>query len=234
MKRHFFAVFSLSLCALLTFSSCAKSPENGGTEAAEASADETVSEVYISEPSTAVAVTKESKAQTSTVSETAPKLNETQSGKPSQTQSSASTQKNSGNPTVAADTTKAYEYDMSHPAVKKVMSMVGKKHLCTEVAQAAVETVGLSGWKSFEEDGMTYYVLEPEGFLDLGPKVTKDRIQLGDILYYADGGRGVSHVAVYIGNGQAVHGNWTKDGVTKVANAFYREPTYIIHIDYNT
>ena len=30
----------------------------------------------------------------------------------------------------------------------------------------------------------------------------------GDIIEYADGGNGLWHVAVYLGNGQALHGNW--------------------------
>ncbi|WP_293697110.1 NlpC/P60 family protein [uncultured Agrococcus sp.] len=30
----------------------------------------------------------------------------------------------------------------------------------------------------------------------------------GDILYYQNGGRGLQHVAIYLGNGQAVHGGW--------------------------
>lgn len=134
--------------------------------------------------------------------------------------------------TTKTETTKAFEYNMSNPAVKAVMSMVGEKHKCTEVAEAAVEQAGLSGWRTFEEDGWTYRILEPEGFIDLGPKVTKAQIRPGDILYYADGSRGESHVAVYVGNGQAVHGNRATDGTTKLARAFYREPTYIIHIDY--
>lgn len=143
----------------------------------------------------------------------------------------ATTKKKVENATVA--TTKAYEYDMSNPAVKTVMAMVGEKHLCSEVAEAAVNQAGLTGWKSYTEGNMTYHILEPEGFLDLGTKVSKSEIRPGDILYYADGGRGVSHVAVYVGNSQAVHGNWTTDGTTALARAFYREPTYIIHIDYS-
>ena len=30
----------------------------------------------------------------------------------------------------------------------------------------------------------------------------------GDLIYYQDGGAGVAHIAVYIGNGQAIHGGF--------------------------
>ena len=30
----------------------------------------------------------------------------------------------------------------------------------------------------------------------------------GDLIYYANGGMGLAHIAVYIGNGVAVHGGW--------------------------
>lgn len=32
--------------------------------------------------------------------------------------------------------------------------------------------------------------------------------QPGDIAYYADGGMGVAHIAIYAGNGQAIHSGW--------------------------
>ncbi|WP_258059992.1 LysM peptidoglycan-binding domain-containing C40 family peptidase [Arthrobacter sp. ZGTC212] len=32
--------------------------------------------------------------------------------------------------------------------------------------------------------------------------------QPGDIIYYADGGMGLAHIAIYIGDGQAIHSGW--------------------------
>ncbi|MER2133133.1 MAG: LysM peptidoglycan-binding domain-containing protein [Arthrobacter sp.] len=32
--------------------------------------------------------------------------------------------------------------------------------------------------------------------------------QPGDMIYYADGGMGLAHIAIYIGNGQAIHSGW--------------------------
>jgi cell wall-associated NlpC family hydrolase len=48
----------------------------------------------------------------------------------------------------------------------------------------------------------------PAGYLSLGRTVSAAEAQPGDLIYYADGGAGMAHVAVYAGNGQAVHGGY--------------------------
>lgn len=48
----------------------------------------------------------------------------------------------------------------------------------------------------------------PAGYLSLGRTVSAADAQPGDLIYYADGGAGMAHVAVYAGNGQAVHGGY--------------------------
>lgn len=48
----------------------------------------------------------------------------------------------------------------------------------------------------------------PAGYLSLGRTVSAAEAQPGDIIYYANGGAGVAHVAIYAGNGQAVHGGY--------------------------
>ena len=37
-------------------------------------------------------------------------------------------------------------------------------------------------------------------------------------MYYNNGGRGIDHIAIYIGNGMAVHGNY--NGKTVIASAY--------------
>ncbi|MFP3468052.1 NlpC/P60 family protein, partial [Leifsonia sp. SIMBA_070] len=50
----------------------------------------------------------------------------------------------------------------------------------------------------------------------------------GDIIYYADGGMGFAHIAIYIGDGQAIHSGWNgNQTVQQSANvgsgaAYYR------------
>jgi cell wall-associated NlpC family hydrolase len=48
----------------------------------------------------------------------------------------------------------------------------------------------------------------PAGYLSLGKTVSAADAQPGDLIYYADGGAGVAHIAVYAGNGMAVHGGY--------------------------
>ncbi|HEY8701560.1 MAG TPA: NlpC/P60 family protein [Arthrobacter sp.] len=48
----------------------------------------------------------------------------------------------------------------------------------------------------------------PAGYLSLGRTVSASEAQPGDLIYYADGGAGTAHIAVYAGNGQAVHGGY--------------------------
>ncbi|UTT70361.1 NlpC/P60 family protein [Arthrobacter sp. DNA4] len=59
----------------------------------------------------------------------------------------------------------------------------------------------------------------PVGYLSLGDTVPMSQAQAGDLLYYADGGGGMAHIAVYAGNGMAVHGGFNgNDTVVFSAN----------------
>ena len=127
----------------------------------------------------------------------------------------------------ATGTTNPGDYDRSDPAVAAVLGMVGTPYKCSQVAEAAANARGVTGWV----DHGSYSELSPENFLNLGTRVPASQMRPGDILYYANGGWGISHVAVYIGNGMAVHGNFDTNGMTKIASATYTTLTSVIHID---
>ena len=55
-----------------------------------------------------------------------------------------------------------------------------------------------------------------------GRSVSTSELQPGDLIFYGSGSS-ISHVAIYIGNGQIVHASNSRDGI-KVSNAFYRTP----------
>lgn len=58
-----------------------------------------------------------------------------------------------------------------------------------------------------------------------GTSVSASEAKPGDLFFYGSGSS-ISHVAIYIGNGQIVHASSKKTGI-KVSNAFYRTPICI-------
>ncbi|WP_186758978.1 NlpC/P60 family protein [Arthrobacter alpinus] len=86
------------------------------------------------------------------------------------------------------------------------LAQLGVAQDCTALASNSLAAAGINyhGW--------------PAGYLSLGRTVSAAEAQPGDLIYYADGGMGLAHIAVYIGNGQAVHGGWG-GGMTAVFSA---------------
>ena len=58
-----------------------------------------------------------------------------------------------------------------------------------------------------------------------GTAVDVSAVQPGDLLFYSDGS-GISHVAMYIGNGQIVHAASRRSGI-KISTWNYRTPKTI-------
>jgi peptidoglycan DL-endopeptidase CwlO len=75
-------------------------------------------------------------------------------------------------------------------------AQLGVSQDCTALATNALAAAGINyhGW--------------PAGYLSLGRTVSAAEAQPGDLAYYQNGGMGMAHIAVYVGNGQAVHGGW--------------------------
>jgi cell wall-associated NlpC family hydrolase len=75
-------------------------------------------------------------------------------------------------------------------------AQLGVAQDCTALATNSLAAVGINyhGW--------------PAGYLSLGRTVSAAEAQPGDLAYYETGGMGMAHIAVYVGNGQAVHGGW--------------------------
>ncbi len=55
-----------------------------------------------------------------------------------------------------------------------------------------------------------------------GRSVSTSELQAGDLIFYGSAGN-ITHVAIYIGNGQIVHASNSRDGI-KVSSAFYASP----------
>jgi len=96
-------------------------------------------------------------------------------------------------PAVAA---KATASGMGAAIAAAAYAQLGVSQDCTALATNALAAVGINyhGW--------------PAGYLSLGRTVSAAEARPGDLVYYQNGGMGMAHIAVYVGNGMAVHGGW--------------------------
>ncbi|HAG62561.1 MAG TPA: hypothetical protein DCL70_00420 [Kocuria sp.] len=92
---------------------------------------------------------------------------------------------------------------------------IGVNQDCTKLVSNALRAVGINhhGW--------------PASYKSLGRSVSAAEAQAGDIAYYADGGAGVAHVAIYAGNGQAIHGGWNGNQTVKTTAYVGSGPEFI-------
>ena len=100
-----------------------------------------------------------------------------------------------------------YYAGLNQSIANAALSLVGTTDglQCTEVVQLALAGAGV-------QDAMSLW---PDEYASVYGYYT-DNPQPGNLIYYSNGGRGTDHIAIYIGNGQAVHGNfWTQDGESK-------------------
>ena len=100
----------------------------------------------------------------------------------------------------------AGNYSGANAVVSAALGQLGVVQDCTALVTNSLRAAGI------------YFHDWPAGYLSLGTVVSAAQAQPGDIIYYADGGVGAAHVAVYIGNGQAVHGGYL--GSTVIASAY--------------
>ncbi len=94
-------------------------------------------------------------------------------------------------------------------------AQLGRYQDCTMLVTNALKAVGINyhGW--------------PAGYLSLGTVVPASQAQPGDLIYYANGGMGLAHIAVYAGNGQAVHGGWNGNQTVVATANLGSGPVYI-------
>lgn len=95
-----------------------------------------------------------------------------------------------------------YNVSKGETIAKAALAQIGVKQDCTALATNALRSVGINfhGW--------------PVQYKSLGKQVSTSEAKPGDIvvydhngMYWADGTK-MQHVAIYIGNGKAVHGGW--------------------------
>ena len=96
----------------------------------------------------------------------------------------------------AAATTQVASSNKGAAIYQAALAQLGTFQDCTMLVTNALKAVGINfhDW--------------PAGYMSLGTVVPASQAQPGDLIYYANGGMGLAHIAVYAGNGQAIHGGW--------------------------
>ena len=97
-------------------------------------------------------------------------------------------------------------------------AQLGVNQDCTMLVTNALAAVGI------------YYHGWPAGYMSLGHIVSAAAAQPGDLVYYQNGGMGMAHIAVYVGNGMAVHGGW-EGGRTVLYSVNVGSGPVFIHVD---
>jgi len=62
-----------------------------------------------------------------------------------------------------------------------------------------------------------------------GKKISRDELQAGDLVFYANSSGTINHVAIYLGNGQVIHASSPKTGI-KISKYNYRTPVKYVRV----
>ncbi|MBP2218160.1 NlpC/P60 family protein [Arthrobacter sp. CAN_C5] len=115
----------------------------------------------------------------------------------------------------AAKKTPAVSSGVAATIAAAAQGQLGVTQDCTRLVSNALAAAGINfhGW--------------PAGYLSLGRTVSGGEAIPGDLIYYADGGAGVAHIAVYIGGGKAVHGGFNGNQTVVAPADLGSGPVYI-------
>ena len=123
----------------------------------------------------------------------------------------------------------------STPSTNKVQAVVDLAH--KQIGKPYVW--GAEGPNSFDCSGLTYYVYKNAAGITLprnsrsqygaGKAVSKSNLQPGDLIFSSTDGTGnITHVAIYVGDGQMIHAPRSGKNVEKVSmNTSYWNKAYV-------
>lgn len=98
--------------------------------------------------------------------------------------------------TVSSNVTEIPSSATNSTIVESAKSQLGAIQDCTVLGEQALKAAGVSGVGDES----------PASLMESGTPVSNP--QPGDFVYYEDGGAGVPHNAIYIGDGKAIHSGW--------------------------
>lgn len=105
--------------------------------------------------------------------------------------------------------------------VDAALAQVGTRQDCTDLVQNSLAAVGLIARRDQGGFDLGTGIWQYDRF---GSRVNLSDIAPGDVLVYGNAGSG-AHVAIYIGNGQAVHGGYNGSTVVAGVDATWHQLT---------
>lgn len=105
--------------------------------------------------------------------------------------------------------------------VAAAKAQLGVQQDCTDLVQNSLAAVGLTTRRDQGGFDLGTGIWQYDRF---GPRVSLDALAPGDILVYGNAGTG-THVAIYIGDGQAVHGGFNGSTVIASMHSAYQPLT---------
>jgi cell wall-associated NlpC family hydrolase len=109
--------------------------------------------------------------------------------------------------------------------VQYALQFVGNRYVWG--GESLTKGVDCSGFtmKIYEKFGI-YLPHSSRAQPSYGTKIKASEAKPGDLFFYGSG-KSISHVGIYIGDGQIVHASNKRDGI-KISNCYYRTPICVV------
>ena len=105
----------------------------------------------------------------------------------------------------------------------RVMTNANSQEVYSEIEFLAESYIGMRGYCNEVADAFLEEYLGHDVNVFDTHSITKEEAKPGDLVEYADGGKGFWHVAVYLSNDMALHGNW--NGTTVISSIWVQGAT---------
>ncbi|EJN39045.1 cell wall-associated hydrolase, invasion-associated protein [Pseudomonas sp. GM84] len=103
--------------------------------------------------------------------------------------------------------------------LERGMSLIGTRYRFGGTTEAGFDCSGFIGYLFREEAGMNLPRSTREMINVDAPKVARNKLKPGDLLFFSTNGRGrVSHAGIYLGDNQFIHSSSRRSGGVRIDN----------------
>ena len=120
----------------------------------------------------------------------------------------------------ALSSSKPYQLPvLADSILERGMSLIGTRYRFGGTTEAGFDCSGFIGYLFREEAGMNLPRSTREMINVDAPKVARNKLKPGDLLFFSTNGRGrVSHAGIYLGDNQFIHSSSRRSGGVRIDN----------------